>query len=83
MNNNPRMQLKFFGLFILVMFVLIPIFLIFLSLSLIFTNKDINYDQNNLSNIESAQNIINNINEKGVSSLYDLLVKYNYPCFTK
>ena len=77
-------QLKFYGLFILVLFILIPAFIIFFSYSLIFTNADINiFNQNNGGSIESAENIVQNIMTRGVSSLYDLLVKYNYPCFIK
>jgi len=77
-------QLKFYGLFILVLFILIPTFIIFFSYSLIFTNADLDiFNQNNGGSIESAQNIVQNIKNRGVSSLYDLLVKYNYPCFIK
>jgi hypothetical protein len=32
---------------------------------------------------EAGQNEINNINNNGVASMYQLLVKYNYPCFLK
>jgi len=77
-------QLKFYGLFMLVLFILIPVFIIFFIYSLIFTNVDVNiYANNDSGSIESAQSVVENIMKRGVSSLYDLLVKYNYPCFTK
>ena len=36
---------------------------------------------NNLKNSESE--VIRSIEKDGVQSLYDLIVKYNYPCFKK
>jgi hypothetical protein len=61
-------------LIFIVLFVFIPIFIVFFTISIIFNNK---YDGN------FNGDVIKNIQEKGVSSLYDLLVKYNYPCFIK
>lgn len=64
-----------YGIFILLMFILIPVFIIFVAISVIFSNK---YTQN-INN----DNIIDDIKNGGVSSIYELLVKYNYPCFEK
>jgi hypothetical protein len=54
-------------------FIFIPIIVLFFSLSLLFDNKT----------MENGEDIIDNIQKYGISSLYDLLVKYNYPCFQK
>jgi hypothetical protein len=61
-------------IFFIVIFGFIPIFLVFFALSLLFNN---NYKNN------SNGNTIDDINNNGICSLYDLLVKYNYPCFKK
>lgn len=57
----------------IIVFVFLPIFFIFFSLSLVFGNEQMNMDQNT----------IENINKYGIKNIYDLLVKYNYPCFIK
>ena len=56
------------------LFIFIPIVIIFFSLSLLFDNK---------INNKTSNNVIDNIKNNGICSLYDLLVKYNYPCFFK
>ena len=56
-----------------VIFIFIPVIILFFSFSLLFDNKT----------TENSNDIINNIKTNGISSLYDLLVKYNYPCFRK
>jgi hypothetical protein len=56
----------------LIIFGFIPAFILFFALNSVLNNK-------NLNNSESE--IINNIKKNGLSGLYDLLVKYNYPCF--
>lgn len=81
--KTMKEQIKFYAIFIFIIFIIIPIFLIFLALSLIFTNKNINKNENNISGIESAQYTVDDINKNGISNLYQLLVKYNYPCFYK
>ena len=58
-----------------VLFILIPSFFLSFGLSSVLNNKNMN---NN-----SEDQIINNIRNNGLSGLYDLLVKYNYPCFLK
>ena len=58
-----------------IVYIFIPLFIICVSFIILYTN---NYSEN-ITN----DNIIDNIREKGVSSLYELLVKYNYPCFLK
>jgi hypothetical protein len=68
--ENRGLSLAFI---IISLFILIPGVLIFFSLNTIFgqisqTNKD-----NNIEEIE----------KKGISNLYQLIVKYNYPCFKK
>jgi hypothetical protein len=71
--------LVYFLIFI-VIGVFIPIFIIFFVQSIIFSNK---LDGIKGNNKNSTSEIVNNINKNGVSSLYELLVKYNYPCFKK
>lgn len=66
-------------LIFLLIFVFLPIFLIFFSFSFLFLNKE-KVDPN-ISTIDSIQNEINN--NQSINSLYELLVKYNYPCFMK
>jgi hypothetical protein len=58
----------------LLLFVFVPIFLIFFALSVLFSN--------NLKN-KSSGDTITDIKNNGITSMYDLLVKYNYPCFKK
>ena len=36
---------------------------------------------NNKKNADS--DVVNDIQTNGINSLYELLVKYNYPCFVK
>lgn len=62
-----------YAIIFLIIFVFIPVFLTIFGLSLLFNN---NYK----SNVNSS-NIIETIEKNGVESLYDLLAKYNYPCF--
>ena len=71
--------LVYFLIFI-VIGIFIPIFIIFFVQSIIFSNK---LDDIKGNNKNSTSEIVNNINKNGVSSLYELLVKYNYPCFKK
>ena len=59
---------------VLLLFVFVPIFLIFFALSVLFSN--------NLKN-KSSGDTITDIKNNGITSMYDLLVKYNYPCFKK
>ena len=66
-------------LIFLLIFVFLPIFLIFFCFSFLFLNKE-KVDPN-ISTINSIQNEINN--NQSINSLYELLVKYNYPCFMK
>lgn len=77
-NYNYSFKKSIFIYFILFFFIFIfvPYVLFFFSLSLIFSNKDNIYEN-------TEESIIDNIRKNGISSLYDLLVKYNYPCFLK
>jgi hypothetical protein len=63
----------FFILFVII-FIFIPIFLVFFALSILFSN-DLKYN--------STGDITIDINNNGITNIYDLLVKYNYPCFIK
>jgi hypothetical protein len=56
-----------------IIFVFVPTIILFFSFSLLFDNKSMG----------NENDIIGNIRKNGISSLYDLLVKYNYPCFPK
>lgn len=66
-------------LIFLLIFAFLPIFFMFFSFSFLFLNKE-KVDPT-ISTINSIQNEINN--NKSINSLYELLVKYNYPCFMK
>jgi len=57
-----------------ILFIFIPFFIILFSLS----NSFVNNYKNNFSG-----DIISDIQKNGVSDLYEMLVKYNYPCFYK
>jgi hypothetical protein len=57
----------------ILLFAFIPAFLIFLTLSVLVTT---NYKG-------VVTDYVDDIRKHGVSSLYELLVKYNYPCFLK
>jgi hypothetical protein len=78
LHSDFRYELKqkiiVYVIIFLIIFVFIPIFLIFFALSIIFSN--------NLKN-NSSGNTLEDIKNNGITSLYDLLVKYNYPCFVK
>ena len=74
-NNNNKYII--YLLIILIIFIFIPFFIIFFILSLLFNNNYKNKTDNNV------ENIINNIENNSVKSIYELLVKYNYPCFEK
>ena len=83
--RNNKYKVLIYGLIFLLLFVFIPIFLLFFCYLTIFSSSK---SSNNLNsppkNVEEAgQNEIDSINNNGVSSLYQLLVKYNYPCFLK
>jgi len=76
---NYKLDLEKMGytllVIIFILFLFIPGFLICNGLTILFTN---NYSEN-----INRENIIENIRKNGVSSLYEILVKYNYPCFLK
>lgn len=74
-NSNLKKAIAYFIIF-LIIFIVVPFILILFSFNLLFDNK--NFESNNNNN-----DIIQNIKDYGISSLYDLLVKYNYPCFPK
>jgi len=63
---------------IIVICVFIPIFITFFVQTLIFSNR---ISENN--SLNNKNDIINDMKKNGVSSLYQLLIKYNYPCFKK
>ena len=57
-----------------ILFLFIPFLLIIFTLSVLFSS---------LQRKESSQNMYDQIKEQGVSTIYELLIKYNYPCFPK
>lgn len=71
---NLKEGLIVYGILFGIIFVFIPIILLFFGLNQIFSQKIYNNQTND---------IIQNIQQNGISGLYDLLVKYNYPCFNK
>ena len=68
--ENRGLSLAFI---IISLFILIPGVLIFFSLNTIFGQINQNKVDNNIEEIE----------KNGISNLYELIVKYNYPCFKK
>jgi len=76
---NVKGKIITYVLIFLLIFIFLPIFFIFFCFSFLFLNKD-KVDPN-ISTINSIQNEINN--NLSINSLYELLVKYNYPCFMK
>jgi hypothetical protein len=73
--SNMIVKIIIYVIIFLIIGVFIPVFITFLALSLLFNN---NYKTNINNN-----NFIEQLQNNGVESLYDLLVKYNYPCFFK
>jgi hypothetical protein len=73
--KSIKEKIILYSIFVFLISILIPLFIIFVAISVIFSNK---YSQN-ITN----DNIINDITTNGISSIYELLVKYNYPCFEK
>lgn len=78
-SNTLIIKIITYVLIFLLIFVCLPIFLVFFCFSFLFLNKD-KVDPN-ISTINSIQNEIKN--NLSINSLYELLVKYNYPCFKK
>ena len=72
-NDNKKSSLAFI---IISLFILIPLVLIFFSLNTIF-------GQINQTNNKDMDKNIEEIEKNGISNLYELIVKYNYPCFKK
>ena len=75
--NTLKRKIIAYAILFLIVFVFLPTIILFFSFSLAFDNKTIE------DNTNDDNDIINNIQKYGISSLYDLLVKYNYPCFPK
>lgn len=78
-STNLKSKIITYVLIFLLIFVFLPLFLMFFSFSLLFLNKE-KVDPT-ISTIDSIQNEINN--NQSINSLYELIVKYNYPCFMK
>ena len=72
MNNKKKIITYLIISFII--FILIPSILVFFSLSILFDNKHVE---------NSETDVIDDIKKNGITNLYSLLVKYNYPCFNK
>jgi hypothetical protein len=70
---SSTMKIVMYIIIGILIFVFIPLFLIFLALSVLVTT---NYKN-------PITDYVDDIQKNGVSSLYELLVKYNYPCFLK
>ena len=68
--------LGYFIIFICV-FVFIPVIMIYFGLAILFSNNRTDGNDNN------GDSVTNNIITDGVKNIYELLVKYNYPCFPK
>ena len=78
-NKNVSGYMKYFYYFIIIftMYFLIPSILSSNAISTLYNvYKDNNIDKNEIDAIRS-------IEKDGAQSLYDLIVKYNYPCFKK
>lgn len=85
--SNNKYKAMLYGLIFILLFIFIPIFLLFFCYLTIFSSSKSSTDLDNPpKNAEEAgQMEIDSIrnNKNCVSSLYQLLVKYNYPCFLK
>jgi len=73
--TNLYKKIIIYAIIFLLICVFIPIFIIFFGLSLLFNNS--------YKNNVNENNIVETIEQNGIQSLYDLLAKYNYPCFFK
>ncbi len=62
-----------FGVFA-VLFLFVPFLLLIFTLSVLFSS---------LPRKETSKDMYEQIKEEGVSTIYELLIKYNYPCFPK
>lgn len=69
---NPDLKKNMIYIYLLLL-LFVPIAIFFFSINLLFSN--------NYSQPVNNKNIIQNVRKNGANSLYDLLVKYNYPCF--
>lgn len=70
----------FYFLIFILIFIFVPIFIVSFVQSIIFSNK---LDKVKDKAEDTVNKLMMKIKENGVSSLYELLVKYNYPCFIK
>ena len=72
-NDNEYSMLKY-GVIIFLLFILIPLLLIFFNLSILFKN---------FGSDDYTKDIESYIKNNGIQNVFSLLVKYNYPCFEK
>ncbi len=63
-----------YGLIILLLFIIIPLFLIYFNLDIVFNNGENKFDVD----IDNGMG-----SDISINSIYKLLIKYNYPCFLK
>jgi len=62
-----------------ILFVFLPFFFIYFCTSLLFLNKEaVDPNTNVIASIKKER-----VNNKTINTLYELIVKYNYPCFKK
>ena len=62
-----------------ILFLFLPLFFIYFCTSLLFLNKEV--VDPNINVIESINK--ERLNNQPINTLYELIVKYNYPCFKK
>jgi hypothetical protein len=62
------------GFSVSILFILIPLLLIFFNLSILFKN---------FGSDDYTKDIESYIKNNGIQNVFSLLVKYNYPCFEK
>jgi hypothetical protein len=72
-SDNEYSMLKY-GVVIFLLFILIPLLLIFFNLSILFKN---------FGSDDYTKDIESYIKNNGIQNVFSLLVKYNYPCFEK
>jgi hypothetical protein len=72
-SDNEYSMLKY-GVIIFLLFILIPLLLIFFNLSILFKN---------FGSDDYTKDIESYIKNNGIQNVFSLLVKYNYPCFEK
>lgn len=78
-SKNATSKLLNYLLIFGILFLFLPLFFIYFCTSLLFLNKEaVDPNTNVIASIKKER-----INNQSINTLYELIVKYNYPCFKK